>query len=285
MITTATSCWPAPAKLNLFLHITSRRKDGYHNLQTIFQFLDYSDTLKFKLRLDGQLFCKSTLTDLDPEQDLTLKAARLLKQYSNTALGADIEVEKKIPVGGGLGGGSSDAATALLALNQLWKLNLSLDILAQLGLKLGADIPVFIYGKAAWAEGIGEILTPVDLVEPWYLVIHPGCNISTAEIFNAKNLTRDSFPIIIRDFMAGKSINVFEAVVREHYPQVNEAIEWLNQYSPARLTGTGACLFAKFDDYVQANLIFKQLPKKWQGFIAQGKNISPATLQKVKTTL
>lgn len=280
MITTATSCWPAPAKLNLFLHITSRRKDGYHNLQTIFQFLDYSDTLKFKLRLDGQLFCKSTLTDLDPEQDLTLKAARLLKQYSNTTLGADIEVEKKIPVGGGLGGGSSDAATALLALNQLWKLNLSLDILAQLGLKLGADVPVFIYGKTAWAEGIGEILTPVDLVEPWYLVIHPGCNISTSEIFNAKNLTRDSFPIIIRDFMVGKSINVFEAVVCEHYPQVNEAIEWLNQYSPARLTGTGACLFAKFDDYVQANLIFKQLPKKWQGFVAQGKNISQPLYKK-----
>ncbi|MFK5971334.1 MAG: 4-(cytidine 5'-diphospho)-2-C-methyl-D-erythritol kinase [Candidatus Marithrix sp.] len=273
-----TSCWPAPAKLNLFLHITSRRKDGYHNLQTIFQLLDYSDILNFKLRLDGQLFCISTLTNLNPEQDLTLKAARLLKKYSNTPLGADIKVEKKIPVGGGLGGGSSDAATALLALNQLWKLNLSLDILAKLGLELGADIPVFIYGHTAWAEGIGELLTPIDLAEPWYLVIHPGCNISTAEIFNAKNLTRDSFPIIIRDFIDGKSINTFEKVVCKYYPQVNEAINWLNQYSSARLTGTGACLFAKFNNYTQANLILKQLPNKWYGFVTQGKNISPAHL-------
>ncbi|HHB92330.1 MAG TPA: 4-(cytidine 5'-diphospho)-2-C-methyl-D-erythritol kinase [Thioploca sp.] len=274
----ATSCWPAPAKLNLFLHITSRRKDGYHNLQTIFQLLDYSDILNFKLRSDGQLFCISTLTDLNPEQDLTLKAARLLKQYSNTPLGADIKVEKKIPVGGGLGGGSSDAATALLALNKLWNLNLSLDILAKLGLKLGADIPVFIYGHTAWAEGIGEILTPVDLIESWYLVIHPGCNISTAEIFNAKDLTRDSFPIIMRGFMNGKGINVFEKVVCKYYPQVNEAIDWLNQYSSARLTGTGACLFAKFNNYAQADLILKKLPSKWYGFVTQGRNISPAHL-------
>ncbi len=274
----ANSCWPAPAKLNLFLHITSRRKDGYHNLQTIFQLLDYSDTLNFKLRSDGKLFCISTLIDLNPEQDLTLRAARLLKKYSNTPLGADIKVEKKIPVGGGLGGGSSDAATALLALNQLWNLNLSLDILAKLGLELGADIPVFIYGHTAWAEGIGEILTPVDLDESWYLVIHPGCNISTAEIFNDKDLTRDFFPIIMQDFVEGKSINTFEAIVCEHYPQVNKAIKWLNQYSSARLTGTGACLFAKFNEYAQADIVFKQLPKKWQGFITQGKNISPAHL-------
>ncbi len=284
MTITVTS-WPAPAKLNLFLHITSRRKDGYHNLQTIFQFLDYSDILNFKLRQDGQLFCVSTLTDLNPEQDLTLKAARLLKQYSNTKQGVDIKVEKKIPVGGGLGGGSSDAATALLALNQLWKLNLSLDILAKLGLELGADIPVFIYGHAAWAEGIGEILTPVDLDEPWYLVIHPGCNISTAEVFNAKDLTRDSFPIIMRDFVVGKSVNTFEAIVCENYPQVNQAIKWLNQYSSAKLTGTGACLFAKFDDYTKANVVFKQLPKRWRGFVTQGKNISPAHFKNMKTTL
>jgi len=276
---------PAPAKLNLFLHITSRRTDGYHCLQTIFQFLDYSDILNFQLRLDGNLSCKSTLKNLAPEQDLTLRAANLLKQYSNTLLGADIQVEKKIPVGGGLGGGSSDAATALLALNQLWKLDLSLNTLAKLGLKLGADIPVFIYGHAAWAEGIGELLTPVKLAEPWYLVIHPDCYVSTAKIFNAKDLTRNSFPIIMSDFIANKSINVCETVVRKRYPQVAEAIDWLNQHSSARMTGTGACLFAKFENYAKADLVLKQLPDKWQGFIAQGKNISPAHFTNMKITL
>ena len=268
--------WPAPAKLNLFLHITSRRKDGYHCLQTIFQFIDYNDILHFKLRQDGQLFCKSSLKDLKPEQDLTLKAARLLKQYSNTSLGVDIQVEKKIPLGGGLGGGSSDAATALLALNQMWQLDLSLETLAKLGIKLGADVPVFIYGRAAWAEGVGELLTQIELEEPWYLVIHPGCHVSTAKIFNAKDLTRSSLPITIRDFVAGKSINVCEAVVGKYYPQVAEAIDWLSKFSPARMTGTGACLFAKFENYSEADLVIKQLPDKWQGFIAQGINISPA---------
>jgi len=277
--------WPAPAKLNLFLHITSRRADGYHCLQTIFQFLDYNDVLNFKLRADGHLSCKSTLKTLAPEHDLTLKAANLLKQYSKTLLGADIQVEKKIPVGGGLGGGSSDAATALLALNQLWQLDLSLDTLAKLGLKLGADVPVFIYGHAAWAEGVGEILTPIQLAEPWYLVIHPGCHVATAKIFNAKDLTRDSFPITIRDFTASKSINVCEIVVRKRYPQVAEAIDWLGQYSSARMTGTGACLFAKFESYAKANIVLEQLPAKWQGFIAQGRNISPAHFTNMKITL
>ncbi|MDM8567194.1 4-(cytidine 5'-diphospho)-2-C-methyl-D-erythritol kinase [Candidatus Halobeggiatoa sp. HSG11] len=277
--------WPAPAKLNLFLHITSRRKDGYHCLQTIFQFLDYCDILHFQLRKDGQLSCKSTLKDLEPEQDLTLKAANLLKQYSNTSLGVDIQVEKKIPVGGGLGGGSSDAATALLALNKIWQLDLSLDVLAQLGLKLGADIPVFIYGRAAWAEGIGELLTPIELEEPWYLVVHPGCHVSTAKIFNAKDLTRNSFPIIMQDFVAGKSTNVCEAVVCKLYPSVAEAIDWLNKLSPTRMTGTGACLFAKFENNSQADAVLKQLPDKWQGFIAQGKNISPVHFSNMKTIL
>ncbi len=266
----------APAKLNLFLHITSRREDGYHNLQTIFQFLDYSDIISFVLRNDGKLSCKSSAKNLPPEQDLVLRAAHLLKKYSGTNLGADIEVEKKIPMGGGLGGGSSDAATTLLALNQLWQLEISLERLAELGLSLGADVPVFVYGESAWAEGIGELLSPIKLDEPWYIVIHPGCHVSTAEIFSAKDLTRDALPIKIADFLAGRTQNVFEKIVRRQYPQIEQAIDWLNKYSKARLTGTGACIFARFENRIEAETVLAKLPHKWFGFVAQGKNISPA---------
>ena len=267
----------APAKLNLFLHITSRRADGYHNLQTIFQFIDYNDILYFEERDDGQLSCDSNAKNLPPEQDLVLRAAHLLKQYSGTSKGADIKVEKRIPIGGGLGGGSSDAATTLLALNQLWQLQLPLTTLAQLGLKLGADIPVFVQGHAAWAEGVGEHLTPITLEEPWYLVIYPDCQVSTAEIFSAKELTRDMLPITIRDFLAGRSQNVCEKVVCDRYPQVRQALEWLNQYGPARLTGTGASLFARFTNQTQAHAVLAELPSAWHGFVAQGKNVSPAS--------
>ncbi len=266
----------APAKLNLFLHITSRRADGYHNLQTIFQFLDFCDDLYFNMRPDGQLSCQSSAKDLPPEQDIVLRAARLLKQYSRTSLGADIQIEKKIPMGGGLGGGSSDAATTLLALNQLWHLHLSSDILAQLGLSLGADVPVFVQGHAAWAEGVGESLKPIELDEPWYFVIHPGCHVSTAEIFSTKDLTRDALSITIAEFFAGQSRNVCEKIVRRIYPQVGQALDWLSQYSPARLTGTGACLFARFESRAQAQAVLAQLPNVWYGFVAQGRNKSPA---------
>ncbi|MEN8218325.1 MAG: 4-(cytidine 5'-diphospho)-2-C-methyl-D-erythritol kinase [Pseudomonadota bacterium] len=269
----------APAKLNLFLHITSQRADGYHNLQTIFQFLDFCDDLYFNVRPDGCLSCQSSVP---PEQDIVLRAARLLKQYTGTSLGADIRVEKKIPIGGGLGGGSSDAATTLLALNQHWQLQLSSDTLAHLGLSLGADVPVFVHGHAAWAEGIGESLKPIELDEPWYLVIHPGCHVSTAEIFSTKDLTRDAKYITIRDFIAGQSSNVCENVVRRRYPQVGQALDWLNQYSPARLTGTGACLFARFESRAQAHAVLAQLPTVWNGFVARGKNNSPGLLQKHK---
>jgi 4-diphosphocytidyl-2-C-methyl-D-erythritol kinase len=265
----------APAKLNLFLHITSRRADGYHNLQTIFQFLDFCDDLYFNVRPDGCLSCQSSVP-----QDIVLRAARLLKQYSGTSLGADIQVEKKIPIGGGLGGGSSDAATTLLALNQHWQLQLSSDTLAHLGLSLGADVPVFVHGHAAWAEGIGELLKPIELDEPWYLVIHPGCHVSTAEIFSTKDLTRDAKSITIRDFIAGQSRNVCENVVRRRYPQVGQALDWLSQYSPARLTGTGACLFARFESRAQAHAVLAQLPAVWNGFVARGKNISPGVFAK-----
>jgi 4-diphosphocytidyl-2-C-methyl-D-erythritol kinase len=267
----------APAKLNLFLHITSRRADGYHCLQTVFQFLDYCDILCFSKRTDGILSCHySNGLNLSPEQDLIYRAAHLLQQYSGTPLGADIQVEKKIPMGGGLGGGSSNAATTLLALNKIWQLHLPYVILAEIGLKLGADVPVFVHGTAAWAEGIGELLTPITLDEPWYLVIEPGCHVSTAEIFNAKDLTRDALSVTMGDFLAGRCKNVCEEVVRCRYPPVGEALDWLSQYSPARLTGTGACLFARFDDFALANARLVELPSQWQGFVAQGKNISPA---------
>jgi len=271
-----TTRWLAPAKLNLFLHITKRRADGYHNLQTLFQFIDYCDILHFNVRHDGQISCQSNAENLPPTQDLVWRAATLLQQSSATHFGADIRVEKKIPMGGGLGGGSSDAATTLLALNELWQLHWPHEALAQLGLTLGADVPVFVYGHAAWAEGIGDELTPITLEEPWFLVIHPGCPVSTAKIFSALDLTRDSIPIIMRDFLAGHCTNVCEPVVRRHYPQVGQALDWLNQFHPAHLTGTGACLFARVENAVQANEILAKLPSQWDGFVAQGKNISPA---------
>ncbi|OQW94290.1 MAG: 4-(cytidine 5'-diphospho)-2-C-methyl-D-erythritol kinase [Beggiatoa sp. IS2] len=266
----------APAKLNLFLHITGRRPDGYHNLQTIFQFINYCDVLRFKVRTDGQIVCRSTAENLLPEQDLVDRAARLLKQFSGTSAGVDISVEKNIPIGGGLGGGSSDAATTLLAINHLWKLQLSSEQLAQLGLKLGADVPVFVHGHSAWAEGVGEYLTPITLEEPWYLVIYPNCQVSTAEIFSDPELTRNQLPITMDTFLAGQSGNVCEAVVRKRYPAVRDALNWLNQYQPARLTGTGACLFARFATETQAREVLKFMPSVWKGFIAQGKNVSPA---------
>jgi 4-diphosphocytidyl-2-C-methyl-D-erythritol kinase len=275
----------APAKLNLFLHITSQRKDGYHNLQTVFQFIDYNDIISFSIRNDGQLSCQSNAKNLPPEQDLVLRAARLLKQYSGTKLGADIEVDKKIPIGGGLGGGSSDAATTLLALNQLWQLKISSEHLAVMGLSLGADVPIFVYGQSAWAEGIGDLLSPIKLDEPWYLVIHPGCHVSTAKIFSAKDLTRDTLPIKIADFLAGRTQNVFENIVCNQYPQIGQAIDWLSQYSKARLTGTGACIFARFENCAEAKIVLAKLPQKWFGFVAQGKNFSTSKksyLQKPK---
>ncbi len=265
----------APAKINLFLHITSRRADGYHNLQTIFQFLDYCDELKLTVRQDGKITCNSNI-DLPTKQNLAFRAAKSLQQATNTDLGVDIQIEKKIPLGGGLGGGSSDAATSLLALNQLWQLNLPTSKLVTLGLKLGADIPIFIEGHAAWAEGVGEILTPVTLDESWYLVIHPGCHVATQAIFATPHLTRNMPAITMLNFLEGQAVNVFEKIVSEHYTQVKQALNWLTQYSPARMTGTGGCIFAKFTCENDAKRVLHQLPSEWQGFVAQSKNVSPA---------
>ncbi len=268
--------WPAPAKLNLFLHITGRRADGYHLLQSVFQFLDYGDTLDFALREDGQVLRGHALADVPPEQDLTVRAALALKHATAYAGGVEITVHKRLPMGGGLGGGSSDAATTLLVLNQLWGLGLSLDELAALGLSLGADVPVFVHGVAAWAEGVGEHLQAVDIAEPVYLVINPGVSVATGVIFNDPQLTRDCKPVKICDFTSGAVSNVCEPVVRMRYPEIAQALDWLMQKAGnARLTGTGGCLFAHFADAAQAQHVAKQLPAPWQGFVAKGCNGSP----------
>ena len=274
-----TTTWPAPAKLNLFLHITGRRPDGYHTLQTVFQFLDYGDELQFRVREDGQIHDLQPLLGVAPAANLTVRAAQLLQKQAKTHYGADISLQKRLPLGGGLGGGSSDAATTLVALNQLWGLHLSIDALAELGLQLGADVPVFVRGQAAWAEGVGEQITPISLKEPWYVVIVPPCQVSTQAVFAAPDLTRGTPPITIRDFLAGFATNDCEAWVARRYCEVAEALQWLGEFAPARMTGTGGCVFAAFDDEESARLVVRQLTRKWpaawRGFAAKGLNESP----------
>ena len=273
------SVWLAPAKLNLFLHITGVRPDGYHELQTVFQFLDFCDELHFLIREDGQV-CRVNDVDGVPEtEDLVVRAARLLKSETGTELGVDIEVQKNLPMGGGLGGGSSDAATTLVALNQLWELGLDEDSLAALGLKLGADVPVFVRGWSAWAEGVGEQLEPITLPEPWFVVLVPKVNVSTADLFNDPQLTRDATPIKIRGFLEGHGAsvlgNVFEPLVRKRYREIDEAITWLSEFSTARLTGTGACVFAAFDEKSRALEVAAEVNARWGVFVAKACNRSP----------
>jgi 4-diphosphocytidyl-2-C-methyl-D-erythritol kinase len=267
--------WPAPAKLNLFLHITGRREDGYHLLQTVFQFLDYGDLLHFTPRSDSRIRRLNTLPSVPEENDLVVRAARLLQEVSGCTQGVDIRIDKYLPMGGGLGGGSSDAATTLIALNRLWSLALPSGKLAELGLQLGADVPVFVHGHAAWAESVGEKLTDVELPEPWFVVLVPPVQVSTAEIFNSPELTRDCPPITIRDFLGGHSSNVCQPLVSEHYPEVALALEWLGKHGKAIMTGTGACVFAAFDQEARAREVFSARPNGWQGFVAQGCNRSP----------
>ncbi|HIF74337.1 MAG TPA: 4-(cytidine 5'-diphospho)-2-C-methyl-D-erythritol kinase [Porticoccaceae bacterium] len=282
----------APAKLNLFLHITGRRDDGYHQLQTLFQLLDFGDRITFEPTQSGviSLHCDYSLIDTENsnsvsssgpvssismpmDNNLIMQAARRLQRLSGpNAEGVKITVKKKLPSGAGLGGGSSDAAATLIALKRIWKLDLSEKRLCEIGLELGADLPVFIQGKSAWAEGIGEQLQPVDIEESWYLVITPNCSVSTAEIFCHEHLTRNSPAIKMADFLAGRSRNDCESVTRELYPQVREALKWLSQFGEAKMTGTGSSIFALYVDEESARQSLKKLPEQFSGFVAKGIN-------------
>ena len=275
-MTGSETAWPAPAKLNLFLHITGRRADGYHELQTVFQLIDLCDTVTLTVRDDGVIERLEGPVGVPAESDLVVRAARALQAASRTRLGARLRVRKRIPMGGGLGGGSSDAATTLLALNRLWGCGLDLDQLARLGLPLGADVPVFVRGFSAWAEGVGERLTPVELPERWYVVIHPGVGVSTREVFQSPELTRNSPLITIRAFFEAGGRNDCEPVVRARCPEVAAALDWLSRYAPARLTGTGSCIFASCSTAIEAERIAARVPGEWTSFVAPGLDVSPA---------
>lgn len=265
---------PAPAKLNLMLHITGHRADGYHELQTLFQFLDHGDELSFRLREDGEIRLHTELPGVDHDSNLIVRAARLLQRTSNCSLGADITLLKRLPMGGGIGGGSSDAATTLLGLDYLWNLHLGEERLAELGLSLGADVPVFVRGRAAFAEGVGERLQPVDLPEPWFLVIAPQVSVSTAEIFADPELTRNTPAITVRSLLAGGGHNDCQPVVEKRYPEVRNALSLLNKFVPASMTGTGACVFGSFPNEGEADKVRRQLPDTLPSFVARGRNVS-----------
>lgn len=265
-----------PAKLNLFLHITGRRDDGYHCLQTIFQIIDLCDTLTIETTESADLNFDCDEPSLNDDDNLVLRAAYALRKATGTNLGARMHLEKRIPTGAGLGGGSSNAASALLGLNQLWRTQLSTAQLAQIGVTLGADVPLFVYGHSAWAEGIGEILTPMELPEKYFLVINPGCHVSTQEIFSHQQLTRNTTAIKMAAFLGRHTRNDCENVVKNLYPAVDKALIWLNQFAQARMTGTGASIFATFDSAEEAHTLLSQVPPGMRGFIAKGLNTSPA---------
>ena len=273
--------WPSPAKLNLFLYITGQRTDGYHSLQTLFQFLDYGDTIDIALRGDGEIRLLTPVEGVAHEDNLIVRAARLLMKVASESnrlpkgSGADISIDKRLPMGGGLGGGSSNAATVLVALNHLWQCGLSVDELAALGLTLGADVPVFVRGHAAFAEGVGEILTPVEPEEKWYLVAHPGVSIPTPVIFNDPDLPRNTPKRSIKTLLKCEFGNDCEVIARKRFREVDAALSWLLEYAPSRLTGTGACVFAEFDTESRARQVLEQAPEWLKGFVAKGVNLSP----------
>lgn len=275
------SRWPAPAKLNLFLYITGQRADGYHTLQTLFQFLDYGDTLTIEPRRDGKLRLLTPVAGVPDEENLIIRAAACgeltvrLRRCHQQSGGADISIDKRLPMGGGLGGGSSNAATVLVALNHLWGCGLSEDQLATLGLQLGADVPVFVRGHAAFAEGVGEILTPVDPPEKWYLVAHPGVSIPTPIIFRDPELPRNTPSRSINTLLNCEFGNDCEVIARKRFREVDATLSWLLEYAPSRLTGTGACVFAEFDTESAARQVLEKAPEWLQGFVARGINVSP----------
>ncbi|WP_303786848.1 4-(cytidine 5'-diphospho)-2-C-methyl-D-erythritol kinase [Azovibrio restrictus] len=267
------SAWPAPAKLNLFLHVVGRRSDGYHLLQTVFRFLDQGDTLWFEPRQDGQVVLETPLPGVPPETDLTVRAARLLQARTGCRQGVGIRLAKRLPMGGGLGGGSSDAATVLLALNHLWGLGLSRAALQEMGLTLGADVPIFVFGRNAFAEGVGERLQPVALPETWYLVLEPPVAVPTQDIFRAPDLCRDTPSLSVAAWQPGQGHNDLEPVACRLFPAVGEHLAWLRQRTGpgrSRMSGSGACVFASCDDEAQARCLAAQLPPEWKGWVARG---------------
>ena len=270
------SHWPAPAKLNLFLHIVGRRADGYHLLQTAFQILDWGDEVRLRPRADGEIRRIDPLAGVAPEDDLAVRAARALQVASGTRLGADIAIEKRIPIGGGLGGGSSDAASTLVALDALWGTDLGEDALAAIGLTLGADVAVFVRGRSAWAEGIGEALTAIDLPERWYVVVDTGAAVPTRELFQVPELTRNSARLTIPRFVSGAATgNVFEPVVRERFPAITAALDWLGAHGPARLTGSGGCVFVPVASREAGSAIVADIPGAMRGYVVHGVAESP----------
>ena len=269
----------SPAKLNLMLHITGQRDDGYHLLQTVFQLVGLNDTVEFSLRNDNQILRTNQNRDIPADDDLMVRAAKLLQSRYKVEQGVDISINKLIPMGGGLGGGSSNAATTLMAMNKLWELNLTSTQLRKTGLELGADVPIFIFGQNAWAEGVGECLEPIKLPEKWFVIVHPQVFVSTPQIFSSKDLTRDCHPITIRAFLEGRGSNVCEPVACKLHPEIGEAIQWLSRFSPARMTGTGACVFAAFNSEAQANDVKSRLPEQWNGFVAPGLDKNPVAAE------
>lgn len=274
------SRWPAPAKLNLFLHITGRRADGYHLLQTVFQLLDWGDELGLRVRADGEITCAEPIAGVADDTNLALRAARLLQRESGTALGAEVAIDKRIPLGGGLGGGSSDAATALVALNELWNCRFDTDRLAALGLELGADVPVFVHGHSAWAEGIGEELTPLDLPQRWYVVVDPGVCVSTAALFSDPDLTRNAARMTIPRFISGAGTqNAFEAVARDRYPRIARALDWLGRHGAARLSGSGGCVFVPVAMRAAGEKLVEECPDDLRAWLVRGVARSPLAMR------
>lgn len=265
----------APAKLNLMLLVTGRRADGYHLLQTVFRFIDFGDVLRIAVREDGRIVRANEIAGLAAEDDLTVRAARLLQQASGTVLGADIALEKCLPMGGGLGGGSSDAASVLIVLNRLWKLDWPRERLQALALQLGADVPVFVFGESALATGVGEQFTPLKLPPAWYVVLLPPVGVATARIFQDPDLIRNSIPLTIPPFSFAAGRNDLEAVVCRHYPEVAQHLAWLRQFGNARMTGSGACVFAEFGDESAAREVFGRLPQTMRGVVARGLDRHP----------
>ncbi|MEZ8195270.1 4-(cytidine 5'-diphospho)-2-C-methyl-D-erythritol kinase [Vibrio cortegadensis] len=274
MITEQTS-WPSPAKLNLFLYITGRRDNGYHELQTLFQFVDFGDDLLITANNSAQITITPEIKGVATQDNLIWKAATALQEYASCSLGADIILNKILPMGGGIGGGSSNAATVLVALNYLWDLDLSDEQLAEIGLKLGADVPVFVHGYAAFAEGVGEKLVKAEPEEKWYLVIKPQVSIATADIFTHEKLIRNTPKRALTTLLSEKYENDCEKIVRMLYPEVDKQLSWLLQYAPSRLTGTGSCVFAEFDSKQNAETVLEKLPDTVSAFIAKGRNTSP----------